>query len=208
MHHARVSVLVLSLAVFFDPTLVHADAPSLSGAASEARGLAAPFSEAPHAETPHAESEEPAPPADRQVFDGATGLELSLGLGSASALSVGVVIAPELAIDLVLEGFLAQLDGVTLGVATVGVAFQVSFTRPHVGDVIPIAELLLGASVPAIVPAGWQARPRAFGSLGVGVGYVLDRGLALRASVGPTLAFDDLVLVVGVTGHLAVVARV
>ncbi|MBN8612048.1 MAG: hypothetical protein J0L92_15750 [Deltaproteobacteria bacterium] len=199
MHHARVALSALShLAlvplVVLDAEPARADAP----AASEARALAAP----------HALDDAPAPPVAPEVFEGPIGLELSLGLGSASSLSLGLVVAPELAIDLALEGFLAQLDGVTLAALTIGVVFEVSFTRPYVGEVTPIAELLFGAAVPAIVPAGWQAYPRAFGSLGLGVGYVLDPSLALRALVGPTLALDEFTLVVGITGHLAVVARV
>jgi hypothetical protein len=199
MHHARVALLGLSHLALV-PLVILAAQPARADApaASEARALAAPL----------VLDDVPAPPVAPEVFEGPIGLELSLGLGSASALSLGLVVAPELAIDLALEGFLAQLDGVTLAALTIGVAFEVSFTRPYVGEVTPIAELLLGAAVPAIVPAGWQAYPRAFGSLGLGVGYVLDPSIALRALVGPTLALDEFTLVVGITGHLAVVARV
>lgn len=202
MHHARAALSLhtglaaLALVVVVEPGLAHADeeSPTTLGA----RALAAPY----------ATEDVPTPPGAREVFEGPIGIELSLGLGSASSLSLGLVVAPELAIDLALEGFLAQLDGVTLAALTIGVAFEVSFTRPYVGEVTPIAELLLGAAVPAIVPAGWQAHPRAFASLGLGVGYALDASLALRALVGPTLALDDSTLVLGITGHLAVVARV
>jgi hypothetical protein len=195
MQPARLWSLVVFSVLVVEPSRVLADA---SFPASEARALADPRA---------IEDASPTPP-EPDTFEGPGGLELSLGVGSASSLAVGLLVAPELAIDLVLGGVLAQIEDVTLATATLAVALEISFVRPRVGEVVPLGELLLGSSFPLLVPPGWQAYPRGFASIGLGVGYVLDAQLAIRAIVSPTFLFDEATLVLGVNGQIALVARV
>lgn len=176
----------------------HAEVSSADVPAAAARALAAP----------RAELELPPPrEANDADFAGETGLEVGLGVGSGASLALGAVLAPELSVELNLSPLLADVQGALLGAMFVGVAFDVSFLRPRVGELTPAMEILLGAALPLLVPPGWSASARGFAGLGVGAMYVLDRHVAVRALVSPTLALADEALTFFVAGQIVLVLR-
>lgn len=185
--------LPICLVALLVAVLVLRVAPAL---ADDARALAAPRAEA-------------LPPADASAddFAGDTGLEVALGVGSGASLALGAVLAPELSVELNLSPLLADVQGALLGAMFVGVAFDVSFLRPRVAELTPAMEILLGAALPLLVPPGWSASAQGIAGLGVGAMYVLDRHVAVRALVSPTLALADDVVSLFFAGQLVLVLR-
>jgi hypothetical protein len=147
-------------------------------------------------------------PEHADAFGDGRSLEVSLGVGATSSLAVGAVLLPELSLALHVDGVLAQVDTISLGVLALALSLDAWLVTPREAEVAPVAELSLGAVVPVLIPEGWQASPRALASLGLGLGYVLHPQLALRAVVSPALGVDDTSAVLYLSGALTLVARV
>lgn len=168
------------------------------------------FVSAAHAQS--AESAESSLEAEPDTFEGDTPLELTVGVGNGGSLGVGFVLAPEASISLLGVGHVSTSESFTFLHGTLGASLDLAFLRPRVGEIVPVAQLYGGVSGGSAVggsSVGLLGQSPLAGQAYVGGGlmYELDRHLALRGVVGPSMVFNDAMVSASIFGHVALVYR-